>query len=52
MTRVKNDKLEGPCFITSLQNISSGCLLESPHRGDSNKFSQNMFLEVLNNVLG
>ena len=32
------------------RNIYCGCLLESPHWGDSNKYPQHMFLGVLNTI--
>ena len=39
--------LEIPFFIlTSSKNICFGYLLESPQRGDSNKYPKHMLLEV------
>ena len=39
---------ERPCFILfSSQNICFGYLLESPQRGDSNKYPKHMLLDVL-----
>ena len=43
----QNDMPERPCFIISSQNIYFGYLLESPQRGDSNKYQKHMLLEVL-----
>ena len=39
-----------PLFIQKKKNICCGYLLESPPRGDSNKYPQHMFLGVLNTV--
>ena len=44
-----NKKLFLPLFTT--RNIRCGFLLESPQRGDSNKYPEHMFLEVLNTIL-
>ena len=38
----------GFVFLISPRNICCGYLLESPHRGDSNKYPQHMLLEILN----
>ena len=45
---IDNKKLFFPLFTPS--NICCGYLLESPHRGDSNKYPQHMLLGVSNTV--
>ena len=37
--------------LFTLKNICLGYLLESPQRGDSNKYPRHMFLGILNTIL-